>query len=60
LKRARRKRADISDQQRAQIVAELKKGQQTALELAKAFDVTTSTINQLKQRFGLTRKRGAK
>lgn len=55
--RSRKKRVTVTDELREQIAAEIKRGELGANEIASKFDVSASTVNQLKQRLGLTRAR---
>ena len=55
--RSRKKRVTVTDDLREQIAAEIKQGTLSANEIAAKFDVSSSTVNQLKQRLGLTRTR---
>lgn len=53
----RKKRVTVSDELRESIAEELKRGTLGANEVALKFNVSASTVNQLKQRLGLTRAR---
>jgi hypothetical protein len=55
---ARKPRAMVNDETRHKLANELKAGRRTAAEIAKMFDVSSSLVNQLKGKLGLTRKRG--
>lgn len=55
--RARKKRVTITDEMREKIAAEIKRGTMRANDIAAKFDVSSSTVNQLKQRLGATRAR---
>lgn len=56
----RKKRVTVSDALREQIATELRRGALGALEIAAKFDVSASTVNQMKQKLGLTRARGTR
>jgi hypothetical protein len=57
--RARKSRATVSDETREKLTAELKNGTRRAADIAEMFGVSTSLVNQLKQKLGLTKKRRA-
>jgi hypothetical protein len=54
---ARKSRATVNDETREKLTAELKTGTRRAAEIAEMFGVSTSLVNQLKQKLGLTKKR---
>lgn len=54
---SRKKRAVVDDSLRKQIIEALKAGNKTSKEIAKAFDVGSSTVNNIKSDEGLTAKR---
>ena len=53
----RKARAKLDDETRAKIVAALKTGKKTAAEVAKEFDVSVATVNDIKAKAKLTKKR---
>ena len=52
-----RRRKAISHERRSQIIEALKLGTDSADQIARTFDVSTSAVNQIKGRAGLTVKR---
>lgn len=56
-KSGRKARAKLDDASRAKIVAALKTGKKTAAEIATEFDVSVATVNDIKDKAGLTKKR---
>lgn len=57
VKHERKKRVVISDALRQKIAAEIERGRMIAAEIASKFDVSVSTINQMKQKLGAVKKR---
>lgn len=57
--RPRKRRASVSGELREKIASELRAGTRTAIDIARSFDVSTSLVNQLKKKLGLTAKRRA-